>query len=97
MAAACDVFRAGGMTPQEAALGDHERSVYDVRGFQGPEPTAESSRGADLFWDAEKAALAAVGGDVNGGYLSVEGFDEERLAQSRVLTWNGELEAEATA
>lgn len=97
MAAARDVFRAGGMTPQEAAIGDHERTVYDVRGFQGPEPTPESNRGADLFWDAEKAALAAVGDDVKGGYLSVEGFDEERLARSAVLTWNGEPKAEAEA
>lgn len=97
MAAACEVFRAGGMTSQEAAIGDQERTVYEVRGFQGPEPTAESDRGADLFWKAEKAALRAVGGDVKGGYLSVEGFSPERLAQSSVLTWKGEPEAEAIA
>lgn len=93
MQAARDVFHAAGVTPQEAAIGQHEQHVHDIRGFQGPEPSAASAHAFGVFLDAERAAIAA-GGGVPHSYLSIEGFDtpywQERFRTSEVLNWNGE-------
>jgi hypothetical protein len=101
MAAAREVFRAAGVAPQAAAIGQHERLVYDVNGFQGPAPSDESAHAASVFDAAEDAALAACGGKVEGGYLSIEGFDtpewQERMRTSAVLNWKGEKPEVASA
>jgi hypothetical protein len=95
MKAARDVFAAAGVTPQEAALGQHEAQMHDIRGFQGPEPSDASGRAFGAFLDAEKAAIAA-GGDIPNSYLLIEGLDtpywRERLETSKVLNWKGEDE-----
>ena len=92
--AAREVFRREGISPQEAALGEHVQLVHDVRGFQGPGPSAESSRAAGVLYDARKAALAAVGVEAEGSGLEIEGLDtpywRERVRTSEVLNWNGE-------
>lgn len=94
MEAAREVFRREGVTPQEGAMGQHEQLVFDVHGFQGPEPSAESARAAGVHWDAEQAALTAVGPRVPDSGLSIEGFDtpywQERFKTSEVLNWKGE-------
>ena len=100
MEAAREVFRREGVSPQEAALGEHEQLVHDVRGFEGPGPSAESSRAAGVLHDARKAALAAVGVEAEGSGLEIEGLDtpywRERMRTSEVLNWKGE-EAEPIA
>lgn len=99
MQAARAVFQAAGVAPQEATIGQHERLVHDVRGFQGPEPTSASAHAAGVFDDAEHAAFAACGEKVAGSYLSIEGFDtpywQERMRTSEVLNWQAEGESAA--
>jgi len=100
MAAAREVFRAAGVAPQEAAIGQHERTVWDsAHQFHGPEPSEESASAAGVFDDAECAALAVCGEKVPGSYLSIEGFDaphwQERMRTSAVLNWQGEENAAA--
>ena len=98
MQAARDVFAAAGVTPQEAAMGQHEQHVFDIRGFQGPEPSSASAHAFGVFDDAERAAIAA-GGHVAKSHLLIEGFDtpywQERFRTSEVLNWKGEQESAA--
>jgi hypothetical protein len=98
MQAARDVFAAAGVTPQEAAMGQFEQHMYDVHGFQGPEPSPESSHAFGVFLDAERAAIEA-GGSVRHSYLSIEGCDtpywQERFRKSEVINWKGEEEPAA--
>lgn len=99
MQAARECFRAAGVTPQEAAMGQYEQHLYDIRGFQGPEPSEASSHAAAAFYDAEAAAFAACGQKVPGSYLSIEGCDtpywQERFRTSEVVNWKGEEEPAA--
>jgi len=98
MQAARDFFAAAGVTPQEAAMGQHEQHMFDIRGLQGPEPSSASAHAFGVFDDAERAAVAA-GGHVHKSYLSIEGFDtpywQERFRTSEVLNWKGEEESAA--
>ena len=91
--AARAVFAANRITPQGAAIGDWERQVYEIRGFTGPEPSDESSRAADIFWDAEQAAFKACGDrEAYGRHLLVTGCDAPYwravMDQSEVLNFD---------
>jgi hypothetical protein len=92
--AAREVFHTAGIAPQEAALGQYEQTVYDIRGFERPEPSVESARAASLFHEAERAAFVACRVEASGRYLLIEGYDTpywlERCAKSPVLSWQPE-------
>jgi hypothetical protein len=92
---ACAVFRAAGISPQAAAMGDWEQQAREIRGHKGPDLSAEACRGAEVFYDAQHAAREASG-NIPGSYMRVEGCDEpewqQYAARSQVLNWKPEDE-----
>jgi len=97
--AARAVFRAAGISPQAAAMGDWEQQVREVRGHQGPDLSPEACRAAEVFYDANHAARAASG-NISGSYMRVEGCDAPEWRQyaerSPVLNWDSEVDSVAS-
>ena len=98
--AARAVFRAAGISPQAAAMGDWEQQVREIRGHVGPDLSAEACRGAEMFYDAEHAAREAAG-NIPGSYMRIEGCDAPEWRQyaerSAVLNWDQEADAASSA
>jgi len=94
--AARAVFRAAGISPQAAAMGDWEQQVREIRGHEGPDLSEEACRGAGVFYDADHAAREAAG-NIPGSYMRIEGFDAPEWKQyaenSAVLNWKQEAGA----
>jgi len=94
--AARAVFRVAGISPQLAAMGDWEQQVREIRGHKGPDLSEEACRGAEVFYDADRASRETAG-NIPGSHMRVDGFDapewKEYMASSAVLNWQQESEA----